>query len=78
MSLLKSPCHCESYLHTTSPVNRTAELAVHSYMAIYFLLVFATISIYAVCWSVYVYGTIRASRILHKELVMSILGTTLR
>ena len=47
-------------------------------MAIYFLLVFATISIYAVCWSVYVYGTIRASRILHKKLVMSILGTTLR
>ncbi|KAI0705524.1 P-loop containing nucleoside triphosphate hydrolase protein [Earliella scabrosa] len=55
-----------------------SEVSVPYYMAIYFLLVFATISIYAVCWSVYVYGTIRASRILHKELVMSILGTTLR
>ena len=47
-------------------------------MTIYFLLVLAIIVVYAVCWSVYLYGTIRASKIIHRDLVASVLGTTLR
>ncbi|KAI0767285.1 P-loop containing nucleoside triphosphate hydrolase protein [Fomes fomentarius] len=55
-----------------------SEVSVPYYMTVYFLLVFAIISVYAVCWSVYVYGTIRASKIIHRELVTSVLCTTLR
>lgn len=49
-----------------------------SYMGIYCLLVFVTLAVYALCWSLYVYGNIRASRIIHANLIASVLGTTLR
>ena len=47
-------------------------------MALYFALVVAMDAIYTVCWSIYIYGSIRASRTIHKDLVAKVLGTTLR
>ncbi|KAI1792393.1 P-loop containing nucleoside triphosphate hydrolase protein [Ganoderma leucocontextum] len=55
-----------------------SEVSVPFYMAGYFGLVTVIDSVYAVCWSMYVYGSIRASKIIHKDLVATILGSTLR
>ena len=49
-----------------------------SYLANYLLLIATTLAIYTCCWSKYVYGSIRVSNLVHKKLVASILGTTLR
>ncbi len=51
---------------------------VASYVAVYCLLVLITLAVYAMSWSLYVYGNIRASRFIHKQLIDSVLGTTLR
>ncbi|TFK92734.1 P-loop containing nucleoside triphosphate hydrolase protein [Polyporus arcularius HHB13444] len=48
------------------------------YVTVYCLLVFVMLAVYAVSWSLYVYGNIRASRIIHRQLVVYVLGTTLR
>ncbi|EJF61844.1 P-loop containing nucleoside triphosphate hydrolase protein [Dichomitus squalens LYAD-421 SS1] len=55
-----------------------SEVPVPFYMSIYFGIITAILFIYAVCWSTYVYGSIRASRNIHSDLVATILGTTLR
>ena len=52
--------------------------AILSYVTMYCLVIFALLAVYASCWSLYVYGNIRASRLIHKNLLASILGTTLR
>ncbi len=49
-----------------------------SYVTVYCLVVLITLAVYAMSWSLYVYGNIRASRFIHKQLVVSVLGTTLR
>jgi hypothetical protein len=50
----------------------------HSYLLVYaFLLIVAGI-VYSLAYLIYVYGSMRASRIIHKVLIESVLGTTLR
>lgn len=50
----------------------------HSYLTVYALLLALAATIYSLAYLVYVYGSLRASRLIHKLLVDSILGTTLR
>ena len=42
------------------------------------VLVFGALIIYAGCYSLFVYGSIRVSKVIHKQLVSTVLGTTLR
>ncbi|KAH9929008.1 P-loop containing nucleoside triphosphate hydrolase protein [Epithele typhae] len=55
-----------------------SEISVWFYLAGYLGLVAAALIVYGICWSIHVYGRIRASRIIHRDLVVSVLGTTLR
>ncbi|KAF9066068.1 hypothetical protein BDP27DRAFT_1424214 [Rhodocollybia butyracea] len=55
-----------------------ASVDVFHYIGIYCSLVAAASIIYAIGVFVYIFGTIRASRAIHKELIASIFGTTLR
>lgn len=49
-----------------------------SYLSVYTgLLVFATV-MYAAFFTMFVFGQLRASRVLHNQLLESVLGTTLR
>ena len=49
-----------------------------SYMTSYFGLVTMINSVYSVCWYIFVYGSIQASAIIHKDLVATVLSSTLR
>ncbi|KAI0365037.1 P-loop containing nucleoside triphosphate hydrolase protein [Pilatotrama ljubarskyi] len=54
------------------------EVSVGHYLTIYTALVAAGMAAAAFCVFYYVFGSVRAARIVHKELVTSVLGTTLR
>ncbi|KAH7912982.1 hypothetical protein BJ138DRAFT_1225912, partial [Hygrophoropsis aurantiaca] len=55
-----------------------AEVKVEYYLTVYaLLLVLASIG-YLSGWAIYYYGSLRASKTIHKKLIVSILGTTLR
>lgn len=41
-------------------------------------LLLAAVIVYCISYTVYIYGALRASRSLHKQLLESVLGTTLR
>ncbi|KAI0709575.1 P-loop containing nucleoside triphosphate hydrolase protein [Cerioporus squamosus] len=56
----------------------SSEVSVPYYLTVYCVLLWITLAVYAACWSLYVYGNIRASRLIHANLVASVLGTTLR
>jgi hypothetical protein len=49
-----------------------------SYLGVYALLVFLTVSVFSIVNATYVFGFLRACRHIHKIFVASILGTTLR
>ena len=53
-------------------------LIFYSYLTVYALLVllFMVSTVFTITY--YVYGSTRAARIVHKQLVVSVLGTTLR
>ncbi|KAI0753285.1 P-loop containing nucleoside triphosphate hydrolase protein [Daedaleopsis nitida] len=55
-----------------------SEVSVLYFMTLYILLVLSVNLMYTVSWTTFVYGTIRASQTIHRELLASILGTTLR
>ncbi|OSD00621.1 P-loop containing nucleoside triphosphate hydrolase protein [Trametes coccinea BRFM310] len=55
-----------------------AEVPVQHYLSIYTLLMALEMGVFACSASYYVFGSIRAARSIHKELVTSVLGTTLR
>ncbi|KAM5536848.1 hypothetical protein V8D89_009566 [Ganoderma adspersum] len=55
-----------------------SEVSVPFYMAVYFGLVTIINSVYSVCWYIFVYGSIQASTIIHKDLVATVLSSTLR
>ncbi|KAH7930564.1 hypothetical protein BV22DRAFT_1124835 [Leucogyrophana mollusca] len=59
-------------LHPASEVN------VQYYLAVYTLLLVLVSFAYSVGYALYYYGSMRASRTIHKKLVESVLGTTLR
>jgi hypothetical protein len=50
----------------------------HSYLLVYAFFLIAAGIIYSLAYLIYVYGSMRASRIIHKVLIESVLGTTLR
>ncbi|KAI0365043.1 P-loop containing nucleoside triphosphate hydrolase protein [Pilatotrama ljubarskyi] len=54
------------------------EVSVGHYLTVYTALVAAGMAAAAFCVFYYVFGSVRAARIVHKELVTSVLGTTLR
>ncbi|KAI0373549.1 multidrug resistance-associated ABC transporter [Pilatotrama ljubarskyi] len=55
-----------------------SEVPVAHYLGLYGLSVLGTVVAYATFWLFFVTGANRASRIIHTELVTSVLGTTLR
>ncbi|KAJ3801154.1 hypothetical protein GGU11DRAFT_770568 [Lentinula aff. detonsa] len=55
-----------------------ASVSVFHYIGIYCLIVAVAVVTYATGVIIYIFGTVRASRAIHKELITSIFGTTLR
>ncbi|KAJ4476620.1 hypothetical protein J3R30DRAFT_3759412 [Lentinula aciculospora] len=55
-----------------------ASVSVFYYIGIYCLIMATAVSFYTTGVLIYVFGTIRASRTIHKELITAIFGTTLR
>lgn len=49
-----------------------------SYISLYTLLLIFLLIVYLVACFVFVFGSLRASRAIHKHLISSVLGTTLR
>ncbi|KAK0480781.1 hypothetical protein IW261DRAFT_1685339 [Armillaria novae-zelandiae] len=58
--------------------HRPEDVPVFFYLGVYSSLLLLDFALYAFIYVVYVFGTIRASRSIHKKLMVSILGTTLR
>ncbi|KAI9056609.1 P-loop containing nucleoside triphosphate hydrolase protein [Trametes sanguinea] len=55
-----------------------AEVPVQHYLSIYTLLMALEMGAFACSVTYYVFGSLRAARIIHKQLMTSVLGTTLR
>ncbi|KAI0918391.1 hypothetical protein AcV5_002391 [Taiwanofungus camphoratus] len=58
--------------------HQSSEVAVSYYLSVYAVLTLVAMVLYCTCWIVYLFGTIRAWKDIHKKLISSILGTTLR
>ncbi|GBE88702.1 ATP-binding cassette transporter abc4 [Sparassis crispa] len=56
----------------------SSEVSITYYMSSYSLLVLANVAAYSISYVVFLYGTLRAARIIHKRLMNSVLGATLR
>ncbi|TRM65976.1 hypothetical protein BD626DRAFT_427540 [Schizophyllum amplum] len=54
------------------------DVKVFYYSSVYAGLLMTGVLIYCACYVIYTFGSIRASRTIHKQLVDSVLGTTLR
>ncbi|TFY61104.1 hypothetical protein EVG20_g7183 [Dentipellis fragilis] len=59
-------------------IRPASEVRVSFYLMIYCLLALISVIIYSSAFVVYVFGSLRASRSIHRRLIESILGTTLR
>ncbi|KAH7905541.1 hypothetical protein BJ138DRAFT_1017581, partial [Hygrophoropsis aurantiaca] len=59
-------------------IQPSSEVKVPFYLSVYALLLVSGCMAYSIGYSVYIYGTMRASRKIHRRLVQSVLGTTLR
>ncbi|KAH7922933.1 hypothetical protein BV22DRAFT_1197033 [Leucogyrophana mollusca] len=59
-------------------IHPPSEVKVPYYLTVYALLLVVACLAYSVGYALYFYGTMRASRTIHKQLVESVLGTTLR
>ncbi|KZT67088.1 P-loop containing nucleoside triphosphate hydrolase protein [Daedalea quercina L-15889] len=55
-----------------------SEVKVSYFLGVYGLIMVVSVVCYAAAFYVYTYGSLRASRIIHRELISSILGSTLR
>ncbi|KAJ3890944.1 hypothetical protein GG344DRAFT_77404 [Lentinula edodes] len=55
-----------------------ASVSVSHYIGIYCLILASAVVSYSIGVIIYIFGTVRASRAIHKELILSIFGTTLR
>lgn len=53
-------------------------MCLTSYLTVYTLLLAVAAIFYSLAFLVYIFGSLRASKIIHKALVESVLGTTLR
>ncbi|PBK67602.1 P-loop containing nucleoside triphosphate hydrolase protein [Armillaria solidipes] len=58
--------------------HKSEDVPVFLYLGAYSSLLLLGFALHAISYVVYVFGTIRASRSIHKRLMISILGTTLR
>ncbi|KAH7906916.1 P-loop containing nucleoside triphosphate hydrolase protein [Hygrophoropsis aurantiaca] len=56
----------------------TSEVKVPFYLSVYALLLVAGCAAYSTGYILYIYGSMRASRKIHRRLIQSVLGTTLR
>ncbi|KAH9041241.1 hypothetical protein EDB85DRAFT_2139914 [Lactarius pseudohatsudake] len=54
------------------------QINITFYLIVYGLIIFAATAGYAIGYGVYVFGALRASRAVHRTLIESVLGTTLR
>ncbi|KAH7913221.1 hypothetical protein BJ138DRAFT_1059515 [Hygrophoropsis aurantiaca] len=59
-------------------IQPASEVKVPFYLSVYALLLALACIAYSIGYAVYYYGTMRASRKIHKTLIESVLGTTLR
>ncbi|KAH7904637.1 hypothetical protein BJ138DRAFT_1130879 [Hygrophoropsis aurantiaca] len=59
-------------------VQPTSEVKVPFYLSVYALLLVSGCVAYSTGYILYIYGTMRASRKIHRSLIQSVLGTTLR
>ncbi|KAI0068112.1 P-loop containing nucleoside triphosphate hydrolase protein [Artomyces pyxidatus] len=55
-----------------------ADVHISFYFTIYALLLLANVLFYTIGYGVFAYGSIRASRSIHKKFIQTVLGTTLR
>ncbi|KAJ3564413.1 hypothetical protein NP233_g8310 [Leucocoprinus birnbaumii] len=55
-----------------------SDVSVPYYLTIYVSLLFAAVTFYMSGYTVFIFGVVRASRVLHQKLIQSVLGTTLR
>ncbi|EGO28521.1 hypothetical protein SERLADRAFT_354415 [Serpula lacrymans var. lacrymans S7.9] len=58
--------------------HQPSEVHVPYYLGVYGLILLATTTLYAFSYTWQLYGTMRASRVIHKKLFEAVLGTTLR
>lgn len=68
------------YFSRSIQLNRlwTITYPPYSYLTTYGLLLVVSVALYCSSYVTYVYGSLRASRKLHQQLVEAVLGTTLR
>ncbi|KAF8883972.1 hypothetical protein BD779DRAFT_1787388 [Infundibulicybe gibba] len=66
------------YLASQYEKHPASEVAIFYYLSVYAALLLTSVIIYCSAYVVYIFGTIRASRSVHKQLIESVLGTTLR
>ncbi|KAH7907307.1 P-loop containing nucleoside triphosphate hydrolase protein [Hygrophoropsis aurantiaca] len=59
-------------------IQPSSEVNVPFYLSVYALLLVSGCMAYYIGYSVYIYGIMRASRKIHRKLIQSVLGTTLR
>ncbi|KAI0068087.1 hypothetical protein BV25DRAFT_1834393 [Artomyces pyxidatus] len=59
-------------------VDDPSQVHIGFYLTVYVLLLFVGIAVYTIGNAVYVFGSLRASRSIHRKLIQSVLGTTLR
>ncbi|KAH7905737.1 P-loop containing nucleoside triphosphate hydrolase protein, partial [Hygrophoropsis aurantiaca] len=59
-------------------IQPTSEVKVPFYLSVYALLLASSCVTYSIGYILYIYGTMRASRKIHRRLIQSVLGTTLR
>jgi hypothetical protein len=55
-----------------------ADFFLHSYLTAYGIMLLAAVIAYGSGSAIYIFGTVRASRSIHTQLIEAILGTTLR
>ncbi|KAH8086658.1 multidrug resistance-associated ABC transporter [Cristinia sonorae] len=58
--------------------DRPAEVSVSYYLTLYSLIIILSFIFYASCYSLWILGTVRASKRIHQLLIKSVLGSTLR
>ncbi|TCD68834.1 hypothetical protein EIP91_009701 [Steccherinum ochraceum] len=74
--------YCTWYLgywaHQYELVDDPSEVSAPFHLAVYSIVMSFSVTVYLIGVSVFIYGCLRASRTIHKQLVGTVLGTTLR
>ncbi|KAI0066573.1 P-loop containing nucleoside triphosphate hydrolase protein [Artomyces pyxidatus] len=59
-------------------INDPSKISVPFYLGVYIIILLVSLLVNAIGLTAYIFGTLRASRLIHRMLIRSILGTTLR